>query len=72
VRSSHAARLPLIPGVLDQANSEDDAKALPGLRANRPSGKEKDFNFVWVNRNWRVTFKFIGVNVEIVDYLDYH
>jgi len=25
-----------------------------------------------VNGNWRVTFKFISVNVELVDYLDYH
>jgi len=33
VQTSHAARLRLIPGVLDQAGSEDDVKALPGLRA---------------------------------------
>jgi len=25
-----------------------------------------------VNGNRRVTFKFISVNVELVDYLDYH
>nr|WP_236095410.1 type II toxin-antitoxin system RelE/ParE family toxin [Bartonella henselae] len=25
-----------------------------------------------VNANWRVTFRFIGTNVELVDYQDYH
>ncbi|UNF29972.1 type II toxin-antitoxin system RelE/ParE family toxin [Bartonella krasnovii] len=25
-----------------------------------------------VNENWRVTFRFIGTDVELVDYQDYH
>lgn len=27
---------------------------------------------VSVNGNWRVTFRFAGANVELVDYQDYH
>lgn len=27
---------------------------------------------IWVNGNWRVTFRFIGADVELVDYQDYH
>jgi len=27
---------------------------------------------LWTNGNWRVTFCFIGVNIELVDYQDYH
>ena len=27
---------------------------------------------VWVNGNWRIIFRFIGDDVELVDYLDYH
>jgi proteic killer suppression protein len=27
---------------------------------------------VWVNGNWRVTFRFIDGDVELVDYQDYH
>jgi proteic killer suppression protein len=27
---------------------------------------------VWVSGNWRVTFRFIGADVELVDYQDYH
>ena len=43
IQAAHEARLRLILGVLDQATSEDDVKALHGLRAHRLSGKEKDF-----------------------------
>jgi toxin HigB-1 len=27
---------------------------------------------MWVNGNWRVTFRFVGQDVELVDYQDYH
>lgn len=27
---------------------------------------------VWINGNWRLTFRFDGEDVEIVDYQDYH
>ncbi|MGH8190995.1 MAG: type II toxin-antitoxin system RelE/ParE family toxin [Rhodanobacteraceae bacterium] len=27
---------------------------------------------VWVNGNWRVTFRFVGADVELVDCQDYH
>lgn len=27
---------------------------------------------VWINGNWRLTFRFDGKDVEIVDYQDYH
>jgi proteic killer suppression protein len=27
---------------------------------------------VRVSGNWRVTFRFIGVDVELADYQDYH
>ncbi|EGQ63876.1 hypothetical protein PJU76_02040 [Acidithiobacillus ferriphilus] len=25
-----------------------------------------------MNGNWRVTFRFVGADVELVDYQDYH
>jgi proteic killer suppression protein len=34
-------------------------------------GKDERWS-VWVNGNWRLTFQFAGVDVEIVDYEDYH
>jgi len=27
---------------------------------------------ITVNGNWRVIFRFVGQDVELVDYLDYH
>ena len=27
---------------------------------------------IWVNGNWRITFKFVDGDVELVDYQDYH
>ncbi|EAY4678743.1 hypothetical protein NF98_23800 [Salmonella enterica subsp. enterica serovar Rubislaw] len=32
----------------------------------------KDHWSVWVNGNWRVTFRFTDSDVELVDYLNYH
>jgi proteic killer suppression protein len=45
---------------------------LPGFRLHSLKGKMKDNWSVWVNGNWRVTFRFTGTDVELVDYLDYH
>ena len=72
IQAAHAERLRLILAVLDRATSEDDVKAIQGLRAHRLSGKDREFVSVWVNGNWRVTFRFLGVDVELVDYRDYH
>lgn len=72
IQAAHTARLRLILGVLDHATSEDDVKALPGLRAHHLSGNEKEFISVWVNGNWRITFRFVAADIELVDYLDYH
>ena len=43
-----------------------------GLRAHRLSGKERGFISVWVNGNWRITFRFVDADIELVDYRDYH
>ena len=36
------------------------------------TGKLSDHWSIWVNGNWRVTFRFIDGDVELVDYLDHH
>ena len=72
IQASHAEKLRLILGVLDRATNADDVMALHGLRAHQLIGKDKGFIPVWVNGNWRITFKFTGEDVELVDYRDYH
>ena len=57
---------------MDRATNADDVMALHGLRAHQLIGKDKGFVPVWVNGNWRITFRFTGEDVELVDYRDYH
>ena len=56
---------------LDQAESPNDMD-LPGLRLHELKGSRKNIWSVSVSGNWRVTFRFIGRDAEIVNYEDYH
>ena len=42
------------------------------MRLHSLKGGLADFWAVSVSGNWRVIFRFIGTDVELVDYLDYH
>lgn len=44
----------------------------PGYKLHPLNGELKGRWSVWVNGNWRVTFRFVGTDVELVDYQDYH
>lgn len=71
IQAQHADRLRLILGRLNASESAQDM-GLPGLRLHPLKGSRQDAWAVWVNGNWRVTFKFAGVDAEVVDYADYH
>lgn len=71
IQAKHVQRLRLILTNLDQAESADDMD-LPGLRLHPLKGSRKGTWAVTVSGNWRVTFKFTGRDVEIVNYEDYH
>ena len=71
IRSQHAVRLRLILGRLNAATQPEDM-SLPGLRLHPLKGSRKGIWAVWVSGNWRVTFKFVGADAEVVDYEDYH
>jgi proteic killer suppression protein len=71
IQAKHAKRLRLILTNLDQAESPSDMD-LPGLRLHELKGNRKDIWSVSVSGNWRVTFRFIGRDAEIVNYEDYH
>ncbi|HZG29161.1 MAG TPA: type II toxin-antitoxin system RelE/ParE family toxin [Ensifer sp.] len=45
---------------------------LPAYRFHPLKGELSGFWSIWVNGNWRVIFRFDGLDVELVDYLDYH
>jgi proteic killer suppression protein len=61
----------MILAMLDVAKDAQDLSQ-PALRLHALNGDLKGHWSVWVNGNWRVTFRFAGVDVELVDYQDYH
>ena len=71
IQAKHAKRLRLILTNLDQAEDPNDMD-LPSLRLHELKGNRKHIWSVSVSGNWRVTFRFAGRNVEIVNYEDYH
>ncbi len=71
IQAKHAKRIRLILTNLDQAESPADMD-LPGLRLHELKGRRKNVWTVSVSGNWRITFRFRGKDVEIVNYEDYH
>ena len=71
IQANHADRLRLILGRLDASTAPGDMD-LPGLVLHPLKGSRKGFWSVRVSGNWRVTFRFEGMDAEVVDYEDYH
>jgi proteic killer suppression protein len=71
VQAAHAKKLRNILGLLDVASGPADMN-LPSFRLHPFKGDLKGHWSVWVNGNWRVTFRFEGADAELVDYQDYH
>lgn len=71
IQKKHEKKLRLILTNLDQATIPDDMD-LPGLYMHKLKGDRKDIWSVRVSGNWRVTYMFVGQDVEIVNYEDYH
>ncbi|MBF1996246.1 type II toxin-antitoxin system RelE/ParE family toxin [Serratia symbiotica] len=71
IQTVHAAKLNRILGLLDIAESPGDLD-VPSFKLHLLKGELKGHWSIWVNGNWRVTFRFVGSNIELVDYLDYH
>jgi proteic killer suppression protein len=71
VQTAHASKLVRILAALDAAAAPVDLSH-PGYRLHPLKGEMRGHWSIWVNGNWRVTFRFVGVDVELVDYQDYH
>lgn len=71
IQVAHARKLARILGLLDVATIPAELN-LPGFGLHSLKGNLQGYWSVWVNGNWRVTFRFIGTDVELVDYQDYH
>ncbi len=71
IQAHHETRLRLQLAKLDAAQSPDDMD-LPNWRLHPLKGNLKGHWAVWVDRNWRMTFKFEGNDAVLTDYQDYH
>lgn len=71
IQTAHAAKLMRILAALDAAASPAELNQ-PAYRLHPLKGRLKSFWSIWVNGNWRVTFRFVGGDIELVDYVDYH
>lgn len=71
VQADHVPKLLRIMSLLDVAQGPDDL-AIPSFRTHQLKGGLAGHWSIWVNGNWRVTFRFVDSDVELVDYQDYH
>jgi toxin HigB-1 len=71
VQPAHRSKLLSILAALDAATGPHEL-ALPSYRLHALKGELMGHWSIWVNGNWRVTFRFVNTDVELVDYQDYH
>ncbi|MCL6230273.1 type II toxin-antitoxin system RelE/ParE family toxin [Bartonella bilalgolemii] len=71
IQTVHAQKLRRILGALEVAISPDDLN-YPSFRLHPLKGNLKGYWSITVNGNWRVIFRFNDMDVELIDYLDYH
>jgi toxin HigB-1 len=71
IEANHEAKLRRVLSALDVSRSPADLQ-IPGFRIHQLHGRRKGYWSIWISGNWRVIFRFIGEDIELVDYLDYH
>ena len=71
IQPRHADRLRLILAHLQQARTLEDMN-IPSLRLHELKGTRQDTWSVTVQANWRITFRFVEGDAEVVNYEDYH
>lgn len=68
----HVKKLRRILSTLDQVSEPAPLLQIPSFKTHELKGDRQGRWSIWVNGNWRVTFRFKGENVELLDYEDYH
>lgn len=66
-----AARIRIRLDTIDAAIAVTDLD-LPGFKLHELKGDRKGTWSIWVNGNWRITFKFTGRDATDVNLEDYH
>ncbi|MDU8498666.1 type II toxin-antitoxin system RelE/ParE family toxin [Pseudomonas syringae] len=71
IRVDHSRRIAHVLMVLNRAKVPANVN-IPGWRLHPLRGELEGFWSITVNANWRIIFRFLETDVELVDYLDYH
>ena len=71
IQAGHAPRLASMLRRLNEAHNASSMN-LPGWGLHALHGELKGHYSVKVSGNWRMTFKFDGMDAVLVDYQDYH
>lgn len=71
LRADQVKRCTLLLQALHTAKNANDL-AVPSYKFHPLQGKLQGFYSLRVNGNYRITFRFIGEDVEIVNLEDYH
>jgi len=71
IQAIHAKRLRELLTALNVASGPQDL-GRPSWRLHPLSGNRAGFYAVTVKANWRLAFRFVGTDLELLDYLDYH
>jgi len=67
----HAPKLLRVLSILDVAREPRELE-IPGFRTQALSGSLRNHWSISISGNWRVIYRFVDGDVELVDYLDYH
>ncbi len=70
--AQQAGKIRRILETLDTMRTLDVLKSIPGYRLHSLTGNLREYYSVTVTGNYRITFKYEGENVYVVDYQDYH
>lgn len=71
IQAQHAGRIARILDLLDAA-SKPDQLDVPGMFLHPLKGERKGEWAMTVSGNWRITFRFEGEDVTVVNLEDYH
>ena len=71
MQTAQANRIRILLGRLNASTSPRDMN-LPGLNLHELKGRRRGTWSVRVSGNWRITFRFQGLDVHDVDLEDYH
>src|SRR5437763_713029 len=75
IQAAAAEKLRRMISFLQDMESEDELRTVPGWKAHQLTGDRKGTWSLSVTRNWRLTFRVVDRNeIEIIDldYEDYH